>query len=254
MDNPPAFDRTILIPISLGGFSIVGIIVVLLIGRSLSSPPEVPVTPSSTRFQYLYLGTEPAITTPLVEESEVAPTEDPFGEPTEEGTPSLFTPTSPAVSTPIILTPPNTPTGAVQPTNTLPATATSASAAPLNPGTYDNVDSRLVYNGWNPTNSGGTTLHVSVSPGSTVSFRFIGTQLRLRYQGGSTLGQLSIVINNGQSVTLSQSSGNEWASTPLPNGTHTVLITHTGGGSVNLDEVIIPTVSTTPTPTPTQTP
>ena len=43
MDNQPAFDRSILIPILLGGFSVIGIIVVLLIGRSLSAPPEIPV-------------------------------------------------------------------------------------------------------------------------------------------------------------------------------------------------------------------
>ena len=66
MNNQPAFDRSILVPIFLSGFSVIGIVVVLLIGRSLSTPPEVPMTPSATRFSYVYLGTEPAITTPLV--------------------------------------------------------------------------------------------------------------------------------------------------------------------------------------------
>jgi hypothetical protein len=85
-----------------------------------------------------------------------------------------------------------------------------------------------------------------------LSFRFIGTQLRLIYQGGSTLGQLRITIDNTVSETLDQSSENEWVSDILSNTTHTVLITHVGGGSVNLDEIVIPAVAT-PTPTPTRT-
>lgn len=259
MDNQPAFDRSLLIPIFLGGCSVVGILAVLFIGRALNSPAEVPVTPSATRFPYVYLGTEPAISTPLGEETGIEPTDDPFEEPIEEPTdePSLFTPlvpsptiattpTRPGAGTPIVLTLPN-------PTNTLPATATSASGPPLNPGTYDDVDSHLVYNGWNATGSSGNTLHVSVVPGSTISFRFIGRELRLVYQGGPTLGQIRINIDNNISETLDQSSGSEWVSDLLANGTHTVLITHTGGGSVNLDQVIIPDIQNTPTPTRTAT-
>lgn len=254
MDNQPAFDRSLLIPIFISGCSVIGIVLVLLIGRLLDSPAEVPVTPSATRFQYVYLGTEPAITTPLGEETDVLSTDDPFEEPTEE--PSVFTPlvpsptiattpTRPGVGTPIVLTLPNA-------TNTLPATATSASVAPLNPGTYDDVDGGLVYNpGWNATGTGGSTLHVSVVPGSTVSFRFIGRELRLIYQGGSTLGQMRITIDN-VSETLDQSSGNEWVSDSFTNGTHSVLITHLSGGSVNLDQVIVP-IPATPTPTRTAT-
>jgi hypothetical protein len=248
MDNQPAFDRGVLIPIFIGGFSVVGIVVVLLIGRSLNSPPEVPVTPSATRFPYLFLGTEPVITTPLIEESEIPLPEGPTEEPAVTQAP--VTPTLPARPTPIILA---TPTTGAQQTNTPPPpTVTSASGPPLNPGTYDDVDSRLVYTGWNATNFGGT-LHVSTVTGSTISFRFIGRQLRLIYQGGSTLGQMRITIDN-VSETLDQSSGTEWVSDPFTNSTHTVLITHTVGSSVNLDQVIIPALANTATPTPTRTP
>lgn len=256
MDNQPAFDRSILIPIFISGFSVIGIVVVLLIGRALSAPPEVPVTPSATRFQYVYLGTEPAITTPLIQETEIGsePTEEPIQEPEEEFTPDATTPTLPVASTPIILTLPNV-------TNTsAPATATSASVPPLNPGTYDDVDYRIAYAGsWEQSNVPGAyqnTLHVSLDPGppaSTISFRFIGTQLRLLYQGGSTLGEMRIAIDN-TSETLDQSSGNEWVSDTFTNSTHTVLITHTGGGSVNIDQIIIPEIANTPTPTRTPTP
>jgi hypothetical protein len=250
MDNQPASDRSILVPIFIGGFSVIGIVLVLLIGRTLNSPAEIPVTPSVTRFQYVYLGTEPAITTPLIEESEIAPTEPPAVEPPGDFTQVPATPTQPTAATLIILP---SATGNIQRTNTpAPPTATSASGPPLNPGIYDDVDSHLVYTGWSANNSGGT-LHVSTAPGSTISFRFIGRQLRLLYQGGTTLGQMRITIDN-VSETLDQSSGSEWVSDLFPNGTHTVLITHIGGGGVNLDQVIIPEPANTPTPTPTRTP
>ncbi|HJQ13927.1 MAG TPA: hypothetical protein VJ830_04190 [Anaerolineales bacterium] len=258
MDNQPALDRTLLIPIFLSGCSVIGIVLVLLIGRSLNSPAEVPVTPSATRFQYVYLGTEPAITTPLGGETEIEPTDDPFEEPGEEpteedpgfpvtqlaSTPTVFrTPTRPGASTPIVLTLPNA-------TNTSPATVTSASVSPLTPGTYDDGHQYIIYDGWQATGA----VHVSFEPGSTITFRFIGRQLRLIYQGGLTLGQLRINIDTNISETLDESSGNEWASELLVSGTHTVLITHTGGGSVNLDQVIIPDIPNTPTPTRTPTP
>ena len=236
----------------------IGIIVVLLIGRALNAPAEIPVTPSATRFSYVYLGTEPVITTPLIEETEVEFTEPPVVEP-EEPTEAPATPTRSTPPTLIILgSPTNHPQGTT-PTPTL--TSTSASGPPLNPGTYDNVDSHLVYSGsWAGTTVPGAyqnTLHVSLNPGppaSTISFRFIGRQLRLVYQGGSTLGQVRISIDNGVvNTTVDQSSGTEWASDLLPNSTHSVLITHLGGGSVNLDQVIIPEPSNTPTPTPTAT-
>jgi hypothetical protein len=259
MDTQPSFDRSLLIPIFVSGLSVIGIVVVLLIGRALNSPAEVSVTPSTTRFSYVYLGTEPAITTPLTGETEFLPTDEPIEEPTED--PSVITPlaptpttattpTRPGAGTPIILTLPNI-------TNTFPPTSTSASGPPLTPGTYDDVDSNLVYsppNGWAANNAGGT-LHVSTVPGSTVSFRFIGTQLRIRYQGGLSLGQMRITVDN-VSENLNQSDGNsEWVwPSSLTNVTHTVVITHVGGGAVNLDQVIILSPATpTPTATPTRT-
>jgi hypothetical protein len=246
MTDQPAFDRGILFPLFIGGFSVIGIVVVLLIGRALNTPSEVPMTPSATRFQYVFLGTEPAITTPIIEDTEIPITEVPPEQPV--ATSGSVTPTQTLPPTPIILA---TATTGIQPTNTAPPpTVTSQSAPPLNSGTYDDVDANLVYNGWNATNFAGT-LHVSTVPGSTLSFRFIGTHMRLIYQGGSTLGQLRITIDNTLSETLDQSGGNEWVSDRLTNGTHSVLITHTGGGSVNVDQIVIPVPAT---PTPTRTP
>jgi hypothetical protein len=144
--------------------------------------------------------------------------------------------------------------------NTPTRTPTSASAPPLNAGTYDNTDHRLVYSGnWIPqTNVSGAyqgTLHVSSTLGSSVTFRFIGQEVRLFYQSGPSLGTLRININGAQVDDLSQadsSSGNsEWVSAPLVNGTHVVTISHLSGGSVNLDYVIVPEVPGTATPTAT---
>jgi len=244
MDKQPSFDRALIIPILIGGLSVVGIIVVLLVARSLNAPAEIAVTPSATPFQYIYLGTEPAITTPFVEGSELPPTAEEL-----DATPVRRTPTGRPAATPIILA---TATNGGQLTNTPAPTSTSASGPPLNPGTYEDLDSHLIYAGaWNQTGTG-DTLHVSSVPGSTISFRFIGRELRIFYDGGSTLGRMTVTIDN-QSATLDQSAGNEWVSATFPNGTHTVLITHASGGAVNLDYVIIPEPTLTATPTRTRT-
>ena len=257
MDNQPAFDRSLLIPIFISGCSIIGILGVLVLGRWLNAPPQVAMTPSATRFQYVYLGTEPVITTPLIEDTEIGPTE-PVAIGSEEPTQIAATPGAPASptrSTPPTLIILGSPTNNPQSTNTPTATVTSASGPPLNPGIYDDIYPQIIYNGWDATNAG-STLHVSYAPGSTISFRFIGTRLRLLYQGGSTLGVVRITIDNdaGASKTLDQSSGNEWPSDLLPNGTHSVLITHISGGPVNLDQIVIPEPLNTPTPTATRTP
>jgi len=268
MDNQPAIDRSLLFPILIAGFSVVGIIVVLLIGRALNAPPDVPITPSTTPFQFLFLGTEPAITTPLVEESEVVST----GEPTEETgaiTPVLVSPTSPSVSTvstPLILTPPTsiqTPTGGTPLTGTPIGlgTATATLSSPVAANTYDDTDSRLAYSGnWVPrTNVSGayqSTLHVSDTLGDAVTFTFTGQEIQLFYQAGASLGIITITFNDntlGIPFTQTQSNG-VWAHTFETAGTHTVVISHTGGGSVNIDRLVIPAATPTPTrsPTPTQ--
>jgi hypothetical protein len=246
MDNQPAIDRGILIPILIGGFSVIGIVVVLLIGRRLSAPAEIAVTPSATRFQYLYLGTEPAITTPLVEGSEIPLTEEPIEEPLDS------TPNSN-----------NTPTGSVQLTNTpvVLATSTSTLSSPVAANTYDDTDSRLTYSGnWStPTNVSGAyqnTLHISDATGNSVSFNFTGQEIQLYYQAGVSLGTVTITFDNdalGIPVSQSQSSG-VWTYMLDTAGAHTVVITHTSGGSVNIDRLVIPSPTVTPTRTPTPTP
>jgi hypothetical protein len=270
MDNSPTIDRGILLPIIFGGFSIIGIIVVLLIGRSLNSPPPVSASPSSTQFQYIYLGTEPAITTPLTEESGIPfPTEGPV-----EATLDFVSPTSastsPSIPTLIILTKPNTTstsTSIILRTNTpslLPtSTATATLGTPAAADTYDDTDSRLSYSsGWsNLTGISGAyqgTLHISNTNGNTVTFTFTSQEIHLFYQAGPSLGSMTIIIDGlgGPAISQAQSQTQikEWDSGFLSAGLHSILITHSGGGSINIDSLVVPIPTVTPTRTPTATP
>lgn len=265
MENQPTFDRGILLPILLGGFSIIGIIIVLFVGRSLNSPPPVSASPSATQFQYLYLGTEPAIITPIIEGSEVIPTEGPI-----ETTPTFAISTQPSVATPIILTQPNTTstsTSIVLRTNTpggfSTTTLTSTLSSPVASNTYDDTDTRLSYSsGWSSqTGVSGAyqgTLHISNANGNTVTFSFTGYEIHVFYQAGPSLGSMTITVDSLGGPAISQAQNQtqikEWSSGLLPVGTHSILITHSGGGSINIDSLVVPAPTATPTRTLTPTP
>ena len=257
MDNQTSFDRGLIPPALIGIFSVIGICLVLLVYRYNTSSTVVEVTVTQTPFKFIFLGTEPALSTePPPEESATATL--------EEEPPLVFTPEQP----PIILTP-NTPqaipstslpsTGIVVPNATL--TLTSASTPPLSPGTYDNIDFRLVYTGnWvNQTNVPGAylnTLHISntlTTPGNSVTFRFIGQEVRVLYQSGASLGVMGITLDTTTSQLDQSDPSNELVLTATQSGTHTVTLTHLSGGTVNLDSVIVPSLAT-PTATPTSTP
>lgn len=180
--------------------------------------------------------------------------------PTAAGLISTSTPISPLATAGSTRT--SIPTVTHQPT----LTSTSVAAPPLNAGTYDDPDSHLSYSGnWvsqaNVSGAQNGTLHVSQTLGNTVTFRFIGNQVRIIYQSGSGLGILAATIDGIAIVPpLSQngspSASGEWAITDLNNGTHVVVLTHSSGGSINIDQIIVPDVTPTTTPavTPTSTP
>jgi hypothetical protein len=261
MDNPPPFDRSIIPPALIGIFSVLGICLVLMISRYNASRAVAPVTATETPFKYIYLGTEPAISTESVpEESATATLSDgepqPSPRPTRAtlGTPILLTPLTPGATT-------SAPLASAIASSSPTGTPTSASAPPLNPATYDDIDSGLDYSGnWSKqTNISGAyqgTLHVSGVAGNSVTFRFIGRQVRLIYQPAPFLGIVRIILDNKQPIDLNQSdtSTHEWVSASLVNETHTITITHLSGGSVNLDYVVIPNLVLTPTSTVTRTP
>ena len=264
MDNQPSFDRELLLPILLGGFSILGIIIILLMGRLSAARASVVVNETETPFKYIYLGTEPVLSpeSPEASETELL-TDSPF-----DGSTPPAPGTASALGTPTLVTQDTTsqPINGTSPVNTTFPTSTSASGAPLGSGTYDDVDSRLLYDGggWaaqEVPSAYKSTLHVSQVPGSSVTFRFIGTEVRFGYQVAASLGTVTVRIDNTNYDPLNQGDTttaiNEWISPgPLSPSSHTVTITHASGGSINLDYVIIPDVGPTgtPTATPTRTP
>ena len=63
MDNQLSFDRSLLIPIGVGIFAVLGICVILVSGRLNPTPAVVEEVPTATAFQYAFIGTEPAFTT-----------------------------------------------------------------------------------------------------------------------------------------------------------------------------------------------
>jgi hypothetical protein len=267
MDNQPAISREFLIPILIGGFSVIGIIVVLLAGRLVNSPAEIAATPSSTPFQYVYLGTEPRITTLVVEGSELPATEEPGDELPPDDLPGFETPDGLPVNTPIILTQPNvtrTATGNVLRTGTPSRMPTATRTnTPSAANTYDDTDARLNYSdGW-ITQSGLTgsnapyngTLHISdeADKNNSVTIQFSGQEIFFYYLSGPSGGIVTIYLDGDPLAltTVNQAQGGGVWHYVLENAqTHTIRIEHTGGGSVNIDRFVIPA----PTPTPTRTP
>ena len=270
MDNQPSFDRGLVIPALIGIFSVIGIISVLLLNRYVTSRAIAPMTETATPFKYIFLGTEPAISTEVLPtevlpgESAITPTRNEPSVPTTEGPVILITPThSNATATAATLNSGNTVVPTLTGAANITPSPTSASGPPLNPGTYDDVDFRLVYSGsWDTTNVGGTTLHTSSTLGNSVTFRFIGQEVRILYQSGASLGVARVTLDSTQTLLNQSATSNELVLTAATSGTHTVTITHLSGGAVNLDSVIIPisgtpsagTPSVTPTSTSTATP
>ena len=246
MNNQPSFDRGLLIPIVLGIFSVFGICLVLVLGRLGASRSQVTVEDTATPFQYIFLGTEPAVVseTPEEEGSDEV-TNTPRVTPTEVDFFDAITPLPSQTESSLVVL--STPT----------PSPVSSSTAPLNPGTYDDTDSHLRYEGdWivqrGVSGAFQNTLHVSSTLGNSVTFRFIGQQLRLFYQPGSGLGTMQIDLD-GVQFELDQSDNvsviSEWSSPLLINGTHTLEITHLSGGAINLDQLIVPDILITPTVT-----
>ncbi len=263
MDKQSVFDRGLVVPILVGLFSVCGICFLLAAMRFNPGRSAVATELTSTPFQYLFIGTEPVLSTGTVEDSS--------GDSLPTDTPDFSLPST-SLSTPIIL--PSRTSSPGSSLSTLPAltntrvptsTPTSASTAPLGAGTYDDTHNRLVYSGdWetqtNVTGANLNTLHVSSvlnTPRNSVSFQFIGQEIRIFYQAGVSLGTISLNIDNTV-YEISENNAStdiyEWVIPQVAAGTHTVVITHIGGGSVNIDKIIIPDATLTATVTATVTP
>ena len=274
MDNKPTFDRAFIIPITFGVFAVFGICLVLLLGQLISFRSVSVANETFTPFKYLLLGTEPGFTTLTPDESAAEgeatsePTVTPFDldilQPTQtEETEDVEEPRVPTKPSSVLTKPapskPTKPSSAPTSASSSKPT-TSPSNAPLNPGTYDDFDAHIPYVGnWieqvDVPDAFEDTLHVSNVLNNSLSFRFIGEQIRIFYQEGPGLG-ITRVSLDGLDFDLNQTSGAisiaEWVSPILINGTHSVAITHLSGGAINLDSLIVPDPILTPTPTPTQ--
>lgn len=245
MDNKPAFDRSILIPIFIGFASVLGICLILFAARFSAWRGTVQAEASRTPVKYQFLATEPGIAIPTD-----APTATAFFE-TETSTPE-----------PIFFPPTFTPTATqfvpLRASNT-PASVTSTPLI-LNVK-YDDADFKFNYTGnWiGQSGVSGTdqnTLHVSNTIGNSVQLSFVGQKIRIAYQAGPSLGTIAIRLDS-QDFTLDQFApatlASEWESPVLVLSSHAVTITHISGGSINLDSIAVLDIST-PTPTLTVTP
>jgi hypothetical protein len=101
-------------------------------------------------------------------------------------------------------------------------------------------------------------LHISNANGDSVTFTFTGQEITLFYQAGPSLGSMTITIDNlgGPPVSQAQNATEikQWNSGLLTAGTHSIVITHSGGGSINVDSLVVPAPTVTPTTiTPTRT-
>ncbi len=246
----PRFDISILIPILIGCFSIAGLCIVLVFGQFNNSRSIVQANDTETPSDFIYLGTEPGIFAPTLIKTEIpAPTEAPAM--TEVPRPAQFTATPFKGST-------NTSISIDLATDTPTPTPTPVNTSTPGASIYDDTDFRLVYSGnWSPIQSTGAyqdTLHVSYAIGDAVSFSFIGQQVEFSYLSGPSLGTVTVTLdslgfNLDQSNSVTQTQN--WLSGTLVQGTHTVVITHSEGGSVNIDSITVPyvppsTITSTP--------
>jgi hypothetical protein len=261
-ENPASVDRSLLIPLAIGAFAIVGICFVLLALRLGAASGNVPMTATATPVKYLYLGTEPVVVQPtdLPTPTEVlAITSTPSAAALP---PELLSPT--ARSTIIVLpgAATNTFVATRSTSNSASATATiTATISTAEPSTtFDDVDSVIGYTGnWvgqsGLANTYKNTLHISNTIGDAIQFTFYGERFQFIYQAGPTLGAVQIIVDEVPFIlnqVANETGSGEWDSANLAAAYHTVTLTHISGGSINIDALVLFTLSTpTPTITPT---
>lgn len=250
MDKKPPVDSGLLAPVILGVLSIVGMAVVYFFWRADATRPVGEAIPTRTPFRYVYLGTEPGLSTLTPVPTNTAFVLEP---PTFTDTPEFSKP--PIVS----LTPASPNSGAAtQPIQRTP-NPTATPTIPSVLAKYDDTHFAILYDGdWdsqsNVTGAHQNTLHISFTVENYAMFTFVGQQVIVGYQTGPSLGRILIDLD-GLEFEVDQSSGTtqlaEWRSQVLVMGTHEIVIEHLSGGSVNLDSITIPDLNT---PTPTATP
>lgn len=254
-ENKRSLDPGILVPAALAALSILGIAVIFFVTRADSMRPAVEPADTATPFRFVYLGTEPGLSTLTPEPT---PT---FGiiEPPVTGAPDSEEPpfiTTPDPDLPFATFPPTNPAFPTQPAVRTPTpTASETLAAVLSK--FDDTYYEILYDGeWtsqtNVTGAYQNTLHISFTIENYAYFTFVGQQVIVAFQAGPSLGTILIDLD-GIEFEVSQASAQtqlvEWRSPVLVMGTHELIVEHLSGGSVNLDSITIPDLRT-PTPGP----
>lgn len=254
-EKKPSVDFSVLVPGALGILSILGIAVIFFVTRAEAQRPAGEPASTATPFRFVYLGTEPSLSTLTP-----APTPSPiFIEPpaaTEEPDPD-----QPPFGTQVPDLPFGTSTVASPSFPTQPAARTSTPTAsetiPAVLSKFDDTYYEILYDGeWtsqtNVTGAYQNTLHISFTIENYAYFTFVGQQVIVTFQAGPSLGTILIDLD-GVEFQVSQASAQtqlvEWRSPVLVMGTHELIIEHLSGGSVNLDSITIPDLRT-PTPGP----
>lgn len=241
-EKKPSIDPGLLAPGLLGLLSVVGIAVIFFLVNAEASRPTAEPVSTATQFRFIYMGTEPSLSTL-----------------TPQPTPTRFvieTPEEPATQAPFLTLPPTQNGLPTQPAVRTPTRTPTIPALLLK---VDDTYFELLYNGdWvaqsNVTGTEQNTLHISFRVGNSMNFTFVGQQVVVSYQAGPSLGSIRITLD-GLEFDVSQATGQtqlvDWRSPILVRGTHELVIEHLSGGSVNLDSIAIPDLST---PVPTSNP
>lgn len=255
-EKKPSVDFSVLVPGALGILSILGIAVIFFVTRADSMRPAGEPVSTATSFRFVYLGTEPSLSTltpaptsspifiePPAATEEPDPNQPPFGTQVPD-LPSFptFAPTNPAFPT--------------QPAART-FTPTASETIPAVLSKFDDAYYEILYDGdWtsqtNVTDAYQNTLHISFTIENYAYFTFVGQQVIVTFQAGPSLGTILIDVD-GVEFQVSQASAQtqlvEWRSPLLVMGSHELIIEHLSGGSVNLDSLTIPDLRT-PTPGP----
>lgn len=265
-EKKPSLDFSILVPGALGILSILGIAVIFFVVRADSMRPTGEPVSTATSFRFVYLGTEPSLSTltpaptpsPIFIEPPTA-TEKPDTDQPPFGTqipdfPGF--PTSAPTNPSFLTSAPTNPAFPTQPAART-STPTASETIPAVLSKFDDTYNQILYDGeWtsqtNVTGAYQNTLHISFTVQNYAYFTFVGQQVIVGFQGGPSLGTILIDLD-GVEFQVSQASAQtqlvEWRSPVLVMGTHELIIEHLSGGSVNLDSITIPDLRT-PTPGP----
>lgn len=253
MDSQPIRNHPFIPPLLIGLFSLFGLCTILALAFLPEQNAEIVPTRTLTPFKYQFLATETLTaaatleTTETSQTSEISETAELRVLPTEAFTVATVTMTN-ITNQSIGLTPLPAATeqndSATAPSFTATPTLTRqpvfGNSDPLPIGKYDDRDPRFTYIGvWTRDENSYAyqeTVLVSEVVGDYMAFRFNGLQLMIGYQSADDAGEFTVNVD-GLEETMSQLAGSIWFSDYLEAGIHSVIITHTGPGPVNLDFV-----------------